>query len=105
MQPCKLIQRQLGFAVGQGKTDDDVVAAELAPETVRRPFLRLRSAQAIDPDEVPLGHEASKAAGLGGRHVVAGTGDHVPLDCMRLISPSNLNGSGCLPLTPRPLIR
>src|SRR5690348_12400579 len=59
MQPRQLIERQLGFALGQGKTDDDVGAAELTPEALRRPFLRLRSAQAFDPDEVPLGHETS----------------------------------------------
>jgi hypothetical protein len=33
MQPGELIERQLGFAVGQGKTDDDVGAATLAPQS------------------------------------------------------------------------
>src|SRR5262245_48108939 len=55
---CQLVQRQLRFLFGQGKTDDDVLAPELAPEAFRRPFLRLGAARSFDPDEIPLRHES-----------------------------------------------
>src|ERR1700752_2901216 len=55
---CQRIKRQLRFLIGQGKADDDVLTPELAPESLRRPFLRLRAARSFDPDEGPLRHES-----------------------------------------------
>ena len=54
---CQRIDRQLRLLIGQGKADNDVLAAKLTPEAFRRPFLRLGAARSFDPDEVPLRHE------------------------------------------------
>jgi hypothetical protein len=72
MQPRKLIERQLGFLIRQRKAHDDVLAAHLAPKSLRRPFLRLRSAQAFDPNEVPVGHEKRPRWPDGPKGLVAG---------------------------------
>ena len=53
---CQRIERQHRFLFRQGKADDDVLTPELAPESLRRPFLRLGAARSFDLDEVPLRH-------------------------------------------------
>lgn len=53
MLPGQFVERAFRFLVRQRKTDDDVLAAELAPESFRRPFLRLRAARSFDPAQNP----------------------------------------------------
>ena len=35
MQPCKFVEREMRFLVGQRETDDDVLAADLPPKPIR----------------------------------------------------------------------
>jgi hypothetical protein len=53
----QLAERQLRFLIRQRKADKHILAAELAPQCVRRPLLRLGPARALNPDKVPLGHQ------------------------------------------------
>src|ERR1700756_5339444 len=53
----QLAERQLRFLIRQRKADKHILAAELAPQRVRRPLLRLEPAQALNPDKVPLAHQ------------------------------------------------
>src|SRR5688572_22670120 len=56
MQLRQLIERQLRFPIRQWKSDNNVLTAKLAPKRIRGPLLRLRSAQPIDPNQIPLSH-------------------------------------------------
>jgi len=57
VQLCQLIERQLRFPIRQGEPHNNVLTAKLAPQRIRRPLLRLRSAQTLDPNKVPLRHK------------------------------------------------
>jgi hypothetical protein len=64
MQLRQLVERQLRVPIRQLEADDDVLTSKLAPKRIRGPFLRLRSARALDPNKVPVGH---------GKHPLADT--------------------------------
>jgi hypothetical protein len=68
MQLRELVERQFGFPIRQGKANNNILAAHLPPKSFRRPFLRLRSAQALNPDKVAVCHvERPKQARLYGQ--------------------------------------
>jgi len=56
MQLCEVVERQSRFPIRQRKANDDILTAHLPPKSLRRPFLRLRSARALDPDKIPVCH-------------------------------------------------
>ena len=56
MQLGQQAKRQFRFPIRQWEADNNVLTTKLAPKRIRRPFLRFRSAQTIDPDKVPLTH-------------------------------------------------
>ena len=50
MQLCQLVKRQFRFPSRQCESDNNVLTAKLAPQRgIRRPLLRLGSAQTLDP--------------------------------------------------------
>src|SRR5262245_24359434 len=63
MPPGEFVERQMRLGIAEFETDDDVLTAGLSPQPVGRPFLRLRSAQAFDPDKIPLRHASTFRTG------------------------------------------
>src|SRR5215471_14104203 len=56
VQLCQLVERQFCFAIRQREANNHVLTAELSPKPLRGPFLRLGSAQTLDPNKIPLRH-------------------------------------------------
>ena len=57
VQLCQVVERQFRLLIRQGKPDDNVLTAQLTPKRIRTPLLRLRPAQTVDPNKVPLRHK------------------------------------------------
>ena len=77
MQSCQLIEREVRFLISQRETDDDVLTADLPPKPIRRPFLRGRPAQTLDPNKVPFRHGATLRSWFGSRCVATSYEDIV----------------------------
>ena len=56
MASRQFIDRQMRLGIIKREADDDILTADLAPQPLRRPFLRHRAAQTFDPDKIPFGH-------------------------------------------------
>jgi ribosome-associated toxin RatA of RatAB toxin-antitoxin module len=57
MQLGQLVERQFCILIRQLESDDDVLTSKLPPKPIRGPFLRLRSAWTLEPNQIPLGHD------------------------------------------------
>ena len=65
VQLGQLTKRQFRLPIRQREADNNILTTKLAPKRIRRPFLRLWSAQTLDPDKVPLSHNERPGPHLG----------------------------------------